>query len=213
MQHLIPTLSRFRRLVRYVPWSLVALRAGAALALAAGLIAGRLTDRLVLALFATAFASDYFDGVIARACGVATWRLRQADSVVDTAFYLVLAVVTYDLHAEVIRRHTAALAICIGTLAVWAVLDLWRWRAAAGFHAWSAKLFAASLGVWAVALYGFRADGPWLVAACAAGTFSHVEGIAISCTLRRHRTDVPSLVHAWRLRHQPPGTERSYTRT
>ena len=101
---------------------------------------------------------------------------------------------------EVVRRHAAALAICVGTLAAWVALDLWRWRAAAGFHAWSAKLFAAALGVWAVALYGFRTDGPWLVVACAAGTLSHLEGIAISCTLRRHLTDVPSLAHALRLR-------------
>src|SRR5215467_10266206 len=44
-----------RALLRHVPWSLVALRAGVALALAAGLIAGRLTDGRVLALFAIAF--------------------------------------------------------------------------------------------------------------------------------------------------------------
>jgi CDP-diacylglycerol--glycerol-3-phosphate 3-phosphatidyltransferase len=189
--------------MRYVPWTLVAIRAAAAVALGAGLVAGRLTDGRVLALFAIAFLTDYFDGVIARACGVATPRLRQADSMVDTAFYLVMAVVTYRLHAEVVDRHATALAICLGTLAVWAVLDLVRWRAVAGFHAWSAKLFAAALGIWAVALYGFRSDGPWLVAACAAGTVSHVEGIAISFTLRQHLTDVPTWRHALRLRRQP----------
>ncbi len=190
--------------MRYVPWTLVAARGAIALALAIGLLAGQLTDGLVLGLFVIAFASDYFDGVIARAVGVATRGLRQADSTVDTIFYLVLAVVTYRLHGEVLRRHSSALAICIGTLAAWAVLDLLRWRAAAGFHAWSAKLFAAALGAWAVALYGFGADGPWLVAACAVGTFSHVEGIAISFTLRHHVTDVPTWPHALRLRRTTP---------
>jgi phosphatidylglycerophosphate synthase len=188
------------KIMRFVPWALVALRGAAALALAAGLVAARLTDGRVLALFAIAFVSDYFDGVVARACGVATRQLRQADSVVDTAFYLVLAAVTVRLHPEVIHRHLVALMICLGTLAIWAALDLWRWRAAAGFHSWSAKAFAAALGVWAIALYGFGADGLWLVAACAVGTFSHLEGIAISCTLRRHLTDVPTLAHAFRLR-------------
>ena len=189
--------------MRYVPWSLVGLRGAAAVALGIGLVASRLTDERVLALFVVAFVTDYFDGVIARACSVATRRLRQADSVVDTAFYLVLAAVTHRLHSEVLRRHAAALAICLGTLAVWAVLDLLRWRAAAGFHSWSAKLFAVALGVWAVALYGFHADGPWLVVACAAGTLSHVEGIAISCALRHHVADVPTFAHALRLRRQP----------
>jgi phosphatidylglycerophosphate synthase len=190
--------------VRRVPWSLVILRAGAALALAIGLVAGGLRDRRVLALFVIAFVSDYFDGVIARACGVATRRLRQADSLVDTLFYLMLAAVTYQLHPGVIRRHATAIGICVGTLAVWTLLDLLRWRAAAGFHAFSAKLFAVALGVWAVALYGFGVDGPWLVVACGAGTLSHVEGIAISLALRRHVADVRSLAHALRLRRRPP---------
>ena len=189
--------------MRHVPWALVILRALAAVTLAAGLMAGQLRDPLVLALFAIAFVTDYFDGVIARACGVATRGLRQADSVVDTAFYLVLAAVTYRLHPNVVRRHTIAIVICIATLAAWYVLDLVRWRAAAGFHAWSAKLFAAALGVWAVLLYGFSVDGPWLVVACAAGTLSHLEGMAISLSLARHTPDVPTLAHALRLRRQP----------
>ena len=187
-------------MIRHVPWALVVLRAGAAVVLGVGLLAGGLSDGRVMVLFVVAFLSDYFDGVVARACGVATRGLRQADSTVDTAFYLVLGGVTVHLHPDVVRRHTTALAICLGTLAVWAVLDVVRWRAAAGFHAWSAKLFAASLGVWAVALYGFGADGPWLVTACAVGTLSHVEGIAISFTLREHVTDVPTWSHALRLR-------------
>jgi len=183
-----------------VPWLLVVARGAAALALAVGLVAGRLTDGRVLALVTIAFFTDYFDGVIARALGVATRGLRQADSIVDTAFYVALAVVTFRLHPQVVRRHLTPLALCLGTLAVWAVVDLWRWRAAAGFHAWSAKAFAAALGAWAVALYGFGADGPWMVAACAMGTFSHVEGIAISFALPSHVTDVPTLAHALRLR-------------
>ncbi len=135
-----------RRMVRHVPWALVLLRAAAAVALGVGLFAGGLTDGRVMALFAIAFASDYFDGVVARACGVATRGLRQGDSIVDTAFYLVLGAVTLRLHREVVQRHATALAICLGTLGVWAVLDVVRWRAAAGFHSWSAKLFAAALG-------------------------------------------------------------------
>lgn len=73
-------------MLRHVPWGLVVLRGGVALALAVGLAAGGLTDGRVMGLFVIAFLSDYFDGVVARACGVATRRLRQADSTVDTAF-------------------------------------------------------------------------------------------------------------------------------
>jgi CDP-diacylglycerol--glycerol-3-phosphate 3-phosphatidyltransferase len=186
--------------IAFVPWLLVAARAAAALVLAAALVGRALSDNLVLGLFVVAFVSDYFDGVIARALDVVTRRLRQADSVVDTVFYLALAGATWNMHPEVLRRHAMAIGVCLGTLAAWVLLDLVRWRAAAGFHSWSAKLFAGALGLWAVMQYGFGRGDPWLVGACVAGTLSHLEGIAISLTLRRHVADVPTVLHALRLR-------------
>jgi len=183
-----------------VPWLLIAARAAATLVLAVALATGVLGDRLVLWLFVVAFVSDYFDGVAARALNVVTRRLRQADSLVDTIFYVVLAAATETLHPEVLRRHATALAVCLGTLAAWYVLDFVRWRAVAGFHSWSAKVFAGTLGLWAIVQYGLGAGGPWLVLACVAGTLSHLEGIAISLVLRRHVADVPTVVHALRLR-------------
>lgn len=185
------------------PWLLVAARAVAAVVLGFALAAGALSNRLVLALVTVAFVSDYLDGAVARALGVVTRALRQADSAVDTIFYLVLAGATWSLHPDALRRHAWALAICMGTLGSWYLVDLVRWRAVAGFHAWSAKLFAAALGVWALMLYGFGVDGPWMVVACAAGTLSHVEGVATSLVLRQHATDVPTVFHALRLRARP----------
>jgi phosphatidylglycerophosphate synthase len=190
--------------VAVLPWLLIAARAAAALVLAVALLARALSDRLVLWLFVVAFVSDYFDGVIARALNVSTRSLRQADSLVDTVFYLVVAGATWSLHPEVLRRHAIALGVCLVTLVVWYLLDLVRWRAAAGFHSWSAKLFAGALGVWAIAQYGFGIGGPWLVMACVLGTLSHLEGIAISLVLRRHVADVPTVLHALRLRADPP---------
>jgi len=186
-----------------LPWVLVAARAVATVVLGFALAAGAPSDRLVLTLVIVAFVSDYFDGVVARALGVVTRALRQADSAVDTIFYLVLAGATWSLHRDVLGRHAWALATCLGTLGVWYLVDLVRWRAVAGFHAWSAKLFAATLGVWALMLYGFGVDGPWMVVACAAGTISHLEGIATSLVLRQHATDVPTVLHALRRRARP----------
>ena len=189
--------------IAILPWLLIAARAAATLVLAVALAERALGDRLVFWLFVVAFVSDYFDGVIARALNVVTRRLRQADSLVDTVFYVVLAVATWTLHPEVLRRHALALGVCLGTLGAWYLLDVIRWRAVAGFHSWSAKLFAGALGLWAIAQYGFGAGGPWLVVACAAGTLSHLEGIAISLVLRRHVADVPTVLHALRLRAHP----------
>jgi hypothetical protein len=188
-----------------LPWLLIAARAAAALVLAVALATHALADGLVFWLFVVAFVSDYFDGVVARALNVVTRPLRQADSLVDTLFYMVLAGATWTLHPQVLRRHAMALGVCLGTLGAWYLLDLIRWRAVAGFHSWSAKLFAGALGLWAIVQYGFGDGGPWLVVACVAGTLSHLEGIAISLVLRRHVADVPTVVHALRLRAHPGG--------
>jgi CDP-diacylglycerol--glycerol-3-phosphate 3-phosphatidyltransferase len=183
-----------------VPWFLIGARALAGVVLAGSLVFGGLSDGWTLAMVIAAFVTDYFDGVIARALRVVTHRLRQADSVVDTAFYLLLAAATWRLHPEALRLHWLATAGCLGTLAAWYLLDLLRWRAAAGYHSWTAKIFALTLGIWAVALYGFGTNDPWLVVAAVFGTVSHLEGIAISLVLPRHQADVRTLVHAFRLR-------------
>jgi hypothetical protein len=111
-----------------LPWLLVAAGAGATVVLGVALAVGALTDRLVLALFIVAFVTDYFDGVVARALGVVTPALRQADSAIDTIFYLVLAAATWKLHRDVLGRHAPALATCLATLGAWYLFDLVRWR-------------------------------------------------------------------------------------
>ena len=186
--------------LRHLPWLLIGYRALAGVAMAALLCAGALRDWMVLALMVSAVLSDYYDGRIARALGVATPALRSADSTADTLFHLALAWATWVLHGDVVRAHAGVLAAALGSLAAWYALDLLRWRRPAGFHAWSAKLLGLCLLVWVVLLYGRGDAGWWTTATLALATASHIEGMAISLLLRRHVSDVPTVVHALRLR-------------
>jgi len=154
----------------------------------------------VLGACFAAFWADYFDGALARRWGTATRALRKADSFADTLFYLTLAVVTFRLHEGELRSHATALALCLGSLALWIVLDAVRWRQFAGFHAYSAKLFGVGLFVWTLLLYGGVAPDAALTVTCALGVVSNVEGIAISLVLRRYAADVPTVWHAVRMR-------------
>ena len=95
-------------------------------------------------------------------------------------------------------------APCLGSLAAWIVLDAVRWRQFAGFHAYSAKLFGVGLFVWTLLLYGGVASAAALPVTCALGLIAHVEGIAISLTLRAYAADVPTLWHALRMRRRAP---------
>ncbi|APR78575.1 Hypothetical protein A7982_03922 [Minicystis rosea] len=185
-----------------IPWTLVLLRPALAAAFVAGLATETLGDRFVLAACVAAFWADYFDGALARRWGTVTPALRKADSFADTLFYLTLAVVTYRLHADELRAHATALTLCLGSLAAWILLDAVRWRQFAGFHAYSAKLFGVGLFVWTLLLYGGVASETALPIACALGLVAHVEGIAISLTLRDYAADVPTIWHAFRMRRR-----------
>jgi len=185
---------------QHLPWVLVGMRFVLAPLLLALLAKGALPDGAVLAIYLLAFATDYLDGAIARKLGVATPALRHADGVADTVFHLALAWVTWCLHAETVRSSTVPLGAFLATSAVWYLLDAIRWRRLAGFHAWSAKAFSVAIMVFVVALYGGLGTRFLLTIALSAGTLSNLEGIAISLALETDRADVPTFVHALRLR-------------
>jgi CDP-diacylglycerol--glycerol-3-phosphate 3-phosphatidyltransferase len=206
MREIVPGEVFSRRLRVSIPWTLVILRPVLALAFVLGWATGTLGDRFVLGACVAAFWADYFDGALARRWGTVTPALRKADSFCDTAFYLTLAFVTWKRHADELSAHATALKLCLGSLAAWILLDAVRWRQFAGFHAWSAKLFGIGLFAWTLVLYAGAPTGPALPIACALGVASHLEGIAISLTLRRYAADVPTLWHAWKMRGSSPGS-------
>jgi len=72
-------------------------------------------------------------------------------------------------------------------------LDWWRFGREARYHTLSAKLFGVLRFAGCFARLALGADDATLTAALWCGIFSDVEGVAISLTLRRRRTDMPPL--------------------
>jgi CDP-diacylglycerol--glycerol-3-phosphate 3-phosphatidyltransferase len=152
------------------------------------------------ACLAAAFLSDVFDGVIARRLGVATPGLRRLDSAADSAFYVAALFAAWHLHPATIRGHAAALVL-LGVLeAVRYAVDLLKFGREASYHMWSSKLWGLALFAGCFSLLALGEDGLAVAAAIWVGVAADLEGLAISIVLRRWRTDVPSVVHAWRLR-------------
>jgi len=183
------SLAAFIRCMKWTPTLLIALRVLLAPLLVFLVMKGAIADRGVLAVYVLAFATDYADGNIARYLGVATPRLRAADSAADTIFHLALALVTWLLHREEFR--SVFFVAFLVTSVAWYGLDAFRWRRVAGYHARSARAFAAAILVWVIALYGFSVHGA-LNWALAVGTIANLDGLAISVLLREDRPDVSS---------------------
>jgi CDP-diacylglycerol--glycerol-3-phosphate 3-phosphatidyltransferase len=104
---------------------------------------------------------------------------------------------------EVIRAYALPILAELVLQLVSYAYDLLRYRRIASLHAYSAKLWGASLYVSAGALIAFR-FGPPIWVSFALGCVSFVDALAIKLILPGWRHDVLSCFHAWKQRGLPP---------
>jgi len=131
-------------------------------------------------------------GILARRLAVATPRLRRLDSAADTLFYLAVGACAWRLYPQALTRRAGFLGLLLVLELARYALDWWRFGREA-YHSLSAKLFGVLRFAGCFARLALGADNATLTAALWCGIFSDVEGVAISLTLRRWRTDVPPL--------------------
>jgi CDP-diacylglycerol--glycerol-3-phosphate 3-phosphatidyltransferase len=153
-----------------------------------------------VALCLLAFASDYFDGVLARRCGVDSALVRRYDSATDTVFFLCAAWSAWLLHADLLRPFLGLAAVIAALEVARYLFDFAKFRREAAYHAWSAKAWGLSLFVALIALLGFGRATPWVPLALGLGIVADLEGLAISLVLPVWTHDVRSVWHAWRSR-------------
>jgi len=190
-------LIRAQRWGRAVALGLTGLRAALAPALVACGIAH--AGGLAAAALVAGFVSDVFDGVVARRFGVSTAGLRRFDSITDIAFYLAAVFCAWCLQPQVLRAYATWIALVVGTLILDHLVERWKLGRVASYHAWTAKLWGLTLFAALVLLFA-RGSGTLVPLAIACGLLSNLEDFAITLVLPAWRHDVPSVVHAWRIR-------------
>lgn len=147
-----------------------------------------------------AFLSDLFDGIIARRLNVATPALRRLDSIADSVFYLAALFAAWRLYPAVIQEHLAALLVLAALEIARYVFDLAKFRREASYHMWSSKLWGIFLFAGFFALLALGIAGLPVALAIYVGIAADVEGLAISIALKEWKNDVPTFMHALRLR-------------
>lgn len=153
-------------------------------------------------LLGTALASDIFDGVIARRLGVATARLRVADSYADAWYYACVALAVWLTHPAIVRDLRGPLiAVLLLQGCSW-LLQWVKYGRPASYHAYTAKLWGLTLFIAGVSILVFGA-GLLLWPAIVAGLLGNMEGIAMTLILPQWTHDVSGLAAALRLRAAP----------
>lgn len=146
------------------------------------------------------FLSDVFDGVIARRLGIATPGLRRLDSIADTFFYVAATFAAWHLYPQVIKAHLGSLLLLVALEAARYVFDLVKFKREASYHMWSSKAWGLALFAAFFALLACGYTGAWIAAPIYLGIVADIEGLAISFVLKEWKSDVPSIVHATKLR-------------
>jgi CDP-diacylglycerol--glycerol-3-phosphate 3-phosphatidyltransferase len=184
--------------MKSAPAILVAIRAMCAPAIVAVERLGAPGQVLALIL-GVAVMSDVFDGIVARRLGVATERLRRADTVVDTVFYLAAAVALALRAPDILRRNLAGVGVLVALELSRLVLERAKFGRMASYHMWSAKAWGIALWLGFSEAFVTQEAGPFFRLAVGAGILADLEGLAASLVLSTWQHDVPSLWHAVRL--------------
>jgi phosphatidylglycerophosphate synthase len=147
-----------------------------------------------------AFLSDIFDGVLARHLRIATANLRRLDSVAGTLFYAGCVFAAWHLYPMAIKQHLGALAV-LGALELMRyILDFLKFRREASYHMWSSKVWGIGLFAGFFGMLVMGSSGAVVSCAIYLGIVADVEGLLISLVLPRWQADVPTILHALRVR-------------
>src|SRR5271154_1170441 len=147
-----------------------------------------------------AFLSDIFDGIIARRLKVATPAIRRLDSAAHMFFYVACLFAAWRLYPAAIADRLMPLGILVALELFRYILDFARFHREASYHMWSSKLWGMGLFVGFFSLLVFGSQGAAVSVAIYLGIVADLEGAAISVILPRWQSDVPSFVHALRVR-------------
>lgn len=183
-----------------VPIGLTLLRAALGLVLLSFAVLSPVKD-VFMACLIVAFLSDIFDGIIARKLNVATEGIRRLDSIADSIFYLCACIAAYLLYPQAIHERTIPLAILIFLEILRYVVDYNKYRRETSYHMWSSKVWGIFLFVGFLSLLGYGRSGILVSLAIYAGIVADIEGLLISLVLKEWRHDVPTFIHALKIRH------------
>jgi len=138
--------------------------------------------------------------MIARRLGVATERLRRADSHVDTLFYVFVILLAAVRFPELFKDYWPGMAAIALLEVTRFVVDHRKFKKQAAYHMWSAKLWGLALLLGFSELFLTGQGGLFFTAAIVTGIVTDLEGLAASFVLPEWRHDVPSLFHAFAIR-------------
>ncbi len=168
-------------------------------AIAVGLVIWEATH-LFLGLLVVLLFTDWLDGKLAILLHQQTRFGARLDTVADVALYSSLLFGVFWLKWDVVRDEWVWLAAAMGSYALSVSVGLIKFGRVPSYHTRAAKTGWLLVSVAAVSLFADWSLWPLRVAA-AFGVWTNLEATAMTCVLSTVEVDVPSIWHAWKIRH------------
>lgn len=152
-------------------------------------------------LTVVALLTDWLDGKLAVLLEQRTVFGARLDSVADAAMYGALFFGVFWLKPDFIRDQWVWIVVAGCSYALTIAAGLCRFGKLPSYHTRAAKTGWLLISVAAITIF---ADGPaWPFRLAMLGvTLTNIEAALISCVLPEARTDVPTILHAWRIRQK-----------
>lgn len=159
---------------------------------------------IVISLLAIGVLTDVFDGIIARRLNVSTQSLRRWDSTVDQLFFISVIAATYLKYPEFYEVHWVKIALLVSIELMTYVVSFLKFKKEIATHSIGAKIWTLFLFT---TLVDVIIEGNsmvlfelffWI------GMLTRLEIISINLILKTWTNDVPTFVHALKLRQGKP---------
>ena len=154
---------------------------------------------LLAGVLLAAFLSDVFDGVVARRLGIATGSLRQADTLVDTAFYVAAGAALWVAVPAVYDGAALPLALLIAIHVSRTTFELTKYGRIASYHMWSSKALGLLLVTAMTMVFLTGRPSVLMIVTLWFAVANELEGFSASVLLPAWTADVPSAFHAHRI--------------
>ncbi len=159
---------------------------------------------IVISLLSIGLLSDIFDGIIARKLKVSTPSLRRLDSTIDQVFFVCTAISCYLHCADFFRQNGFQLMVLIGTEVAVYILCFVKFKKEIATHSIGAKIWTLLLFATLVQLFADCSAGIVFQLCFWLGILTRIEIALIIFILKEWTHDVPTFVHAIRIRKGLP---------
>ena len=143
--------------------------------------------------------TDVLDGFVARKLHQTSALGAHLDSWGDFVIYSTMAACAWILWPELTQQVIIYYALILGSFVLPTLIGLIKFREFTGYHTWSVKIAVLVTFAGYIALYADLARWPFMIASGLC-VIAAVEEILITLVLRHERTDVRSLLAAWKNR-------------